>query len=366
MIAQIERLFKSMLRNGTTMSIGATSGDVGQGFIMTAGQGNGAAAGGAFVLTGGAGGSTSGAGGAFTFTGGAGTAGNAAGGAFNAVGGAGQGSAAGGAINLTGGAGGATGTGGGFTFTTGAGGSTSGASGAITIATGVTTASSGSASGAITIQSGLGSNAAAAGTGGASGAVTLQSRNGGTTATGTAGAGGTVAITGGAGGAASGAGTGGAGASVIATAGAGGSTSGGTAGLEGGIFLRATNAKLFRSQVVSTAETDANNAVDAADFVNGICVHTVSTGRTLTTPTGAQITAVCPASLAAGDSFDFTVITVGTGADDISTLTAGDGNVTFVGPVTVGGTNPSGGTGSAGTWRFRYSGTNAWVGYRLA
>jgi hypothetical protein len=98
-------------------------------------------------------------------------------------------------------------------------------------------------------------------------------------------------------------------------------------------------------------------------MINGIVVHTVTTGRTLTTPTGAAITAACPSTLAVGDTFRLHVITVGTGADDISTLTAGDGDVTFVGNVTVG---PDASTFNGyGTFLFRYSGSNAWIGYRV-
>lgn len=120
--------------------------------------------------------------------------------------------------------------------------------------------------------------------------------------------------------------------------------------------------QLFK-QAAPTAETDANNAIAAADMINGIVVHTVSTGRTLTTPTGAQILAACPAGIVAGDAFYLHVITVGTGADDISTLTAGDGDVTFVGNVTVG---PDASTFNGyGTWIFRYTGSNAFVGYRV-
>lgn len=119
---------------------------------------------------------------------------------------------------------------------------------------------------------------------------------------------------------------------------------------------------LFK-QPAATAETDAANAIAAADMINGIVVHTVSTGRTLTTPTGAAILAACPAGIVAGDAFYLHVITVGTGADDISTLTAGDGDVTFVGNVTVG---PDASTFNGyGTWIFRYTGANAFVGYRV-
>jgi len=119
----------------------------------------------------------------------------------------------------------------------------------------------------------------------------------------------------------------------------------------------------FFAQDAPTAEADGNQAIAAADFVNGIVVHTVTTGRTLTTPTGAQIAAVLPAGVTIGDAFRLHVITIGTGADDISTLTAGDGNVTFVGNVTVG---PDASTFNGyGTWIFRMTGATSFVGYRV-
>jgi len=121
--------------------------------------------------------------------------------------------------------------------------------------------------------------------------------------------------------------------------------------------------KALFQQAAASAEADGAQTVTAEQMINGIVVHTVTTGRTLTTPTGAVLTAACPSTLAAGDSFQFHVITVGSGADDISTLTAGDGDVTFVGNVTVG---PDASTFNGyGTWIFRYTGSNAWVGYRV-
>jgi hypothetical protein len=272
-----------------------------------------------------------------------GLTGNSGGGDIVLSGGEATTDAAGGDVALAGAAGNGTGNGGAATLTGGAAGAT-GTGGAAAVTGGAATAGAGGASGLVGgAGGGTGAGGAAAITGGASGA-------------GATGDGGDVNLTGGA---------------ALSTNGNGGSiklTPGAKAGsgIAGGVFLRSAGSQLFRQQVVSTAETDAANAVAAADMINGICVHTVSTGRALTTPTGAAITAACPADLAAGDSFDFTVITVGTGADDISTLTAGDADVTFVGPVTVGGTTGHGGSGDVGTWRFRYTGGTAWVGYRIA
>jgi len=185
---------------------------------------------------------------------------------------------------------------------------------------------------------------------------------------GATGVGGSADVTGAAGGATSG--KGGA-ATVTGGAGTAGNASGGSviitggakngSGLDGGIFQRATS--YFRKQAAQVDKADGDQSITAAQMINGIVVHTVTTGHTLTTPTGAAILAGCPTDIAAGDSFDLTVITIGSGADDISTLTAGDADVTFVGNVTVG---PDSSTFNGyGTWRFRYTGANAFVGYRI-
>lgn len=134
-------------------------------------------------------------------------------------------------------------------------------------------------------------------------------------------------------------------------------------GIPGGTFLRSATAQHFRQMAAPVAKADGNQSLTAAEMIGQIVVHTVTTGRTLTTPTGAAISAGCPAALAVGDSFDLHVITVGTGADDISTLTAGDGAVTFVGNVTVG---PDASTFNGyGTFRFRNTGAGTWIGYRI-
>lgn len=206
---------------------------------------------------------------------------------------------------------------------------------------GGTSSTSGNAGGAVTATGGTPDAT------GAGGAVALAGAAGGATS----GKGGAVTLTGGAGTAGNGAGG-----SIVVTAGAKHGS-----GLDGGIFHRATT--LFRKQAAPGAGADQAEVLTAAMMINGIFVHTVTTGRTLTTPTGAAISAGCPSDLAVGDSFDFTVITLGTGADDIATLTAGDGNVTFVGKVTVGPETAA--IANYGTWRFRNTATSTWVGYRI-
>jgi hypothetical protein len=185
---------------------------------------------------------------------------------------------------------------------------------------------------------------------------------------GATGVGGAAAVVGGAGGATSG--KGGA-AQVTGGAGTNGNADGGSvvlqpgalngSGLDGGVFNRGTYQ--FRKQAAAVAKGDGAQTITGAQIIGGICVQTITGASTLTTPTGALISAACPTDLAVGDSFDFTLITIGAGADDISTLTAGDGAVTFVGDVTVG--PGAAGTTSAGTFRFRNTGAGTWVGYRI-
>ena len=185
---------------------------------------------------------------------------------------------------------------------------------------------------------------------------------------GATGVGGAATVTGGAGGA-----TSGKGGAALVTAGAGtaGDASGGSViltpgakngtGLDGAVINRGTYR--LQKQSAASAEADGAQSITAAQLINGIVVHTVTAASALSTPTGAAILAGLPTDLTAGDSFDFTLITIGAGADDISTLTAGDADVTFVGDVTVG--PGAAGTTSSGTFRFRYTGANAFVGYRL-
>lgn len=316
-------------------------------------------------------------GGAIALVGGTSSTSGNAGGAITATGGTPGATGAGGAVTITGGIGGATsGTGGAVSMTGGAGTGVTTTGGAASVVGGIggtgTTTNAGGVGGAATLQSGAGGakTGTGAAAGGAAGAVTITGGVGGATASSGANAGGagaTITATAGAGGAASaGTGNGGAGGSVILVPGIGGTSAGGTAGADGGVFLRSTTGRLFRQQTAATAKSDGAESITAAQMINGIVVFTITTGRTMTTPTGAAISAGCPASLAVGDSFDFTLITVGTGADDIATLTAGDGNVTFVGPVTVGpDIQATEGLNAYGTWRFRNTGTSTWVGYRI-
>lgn len=250
---------------------------------------------------------------------------------------------AGGAVSLVGGVPGATGVGGAASVVGGIGGATSGTGGAASL-TGGAGINGNAVGGAASVVGGAGQGT------GAGGAVALT---GGASGAGATGDGGDINLTGGA--AAS---TNGNGGSIILTPGAKAGS-----GIAGGIFQRSAGGQTFFQQTAPTTKADGAETITAAQMINGIVVFTVTTGRTLTTPTGAAITAGCPADLAVGDAFLFHLITIGAGADDIATLTAGDGAVTFVGDVTCG---PSGSTfNDHATWLFRCTGAGTWVGYRI-
>jgi hypothetical protein len=217
-------------------------------------------------------------------------------------------------------------------MTAGRGGSTSGAAGVATV-----TAGAGGATPATT-------------TGGVASIV------GGASGAGATGNGGNASVIGGA--AAS---TNGSGGAVIITPGALAGT-----GVNGGLHLRSATGLVFTQQTAATAGADADATLTVAQLINGIYAVAVTTAdRTLTTPTGAQISTACGVGLAVGDAFNFSMITTGTGAGLELILAAGDGNVTFVGSVRVGPVIAETSPGSA-TFRFRNTGENTWVGYRIA
>jgi hypothetical protein len=270
-------------------------------------------------------------GGTVVIAGGVPASGNAAGGATSMTGGAGSGTGAGGASSVVGGASGsgATGTGGAVAVTGGASAATNGAGGAAAVTGGA--------------GAGTGAGGVASLVGGASGA-------------GATGNGANAAVTGGASGA-----TNGSGGSVVLTPGAKVGT-----GIAGGVFLRSSTGHAFRQIAAPPADKgDTSYTLTIAEMLGGIVTGTPLQARTATTPTGAEISAGCPVALAVGDSFEFTLISQGTGADDITTLTAGASGVTLVGDATVGPKLAGTHSGSA-TWRFRNSAADTWIGYRIS
>ncbi len=302
-----------------------TTNGAGGAITIAGGLGKGTGAGGAGTITGGGSGSgATGAGGAFAIAGGAANSSDGAGGAVSTTGGAGVGTGDGGAASLIGGEAGTTGNGGAITITAGAsltGGGGTGAGGAVAIAAGANANTTNGAGGALTIAGGAGKGTGVGGSASISGGAAAGSVDGG---------------------------------NVVLTGGTSGS------GVAGGVVLRGDT---FFAQDAPTAESTGAQAIAAADFVNGIVVHSVAAASALSTPTGAQIAAVLPTGVTTGDAFYLHVITIGTGGDDISTLTAGDGQVTFVGNVTVG--PDAAGTSGYATWIFRMTGATSFVGYRI-
>lgn len=234
----------------------------------------------------------------------------AQGGAVSVTGGASSTSAnAGGAASIAGGAAGATGAGGAVAATAAAGGATSGAGGAADITAGGGTAGNG--------------------------------------------AGGKATLTGGT---AHGSGAGGA---VVVTAG------GTTSGVGGQVHLRSdTDTPVLIKRAVAGTGTDAET-LTVAELFNGIFLQTPSAAATTcTTPTGAQISAALSATLAVGDSFEFTLINLGgTTAYDI-TLTAGASGVTITGSAILAPAADDPSEASSGTWVFVNTAADTWVAYR--
>jgi len=258
----------------------------------------------------------------------------------------GQAAAQGGAIVITGGTSSTAGNVGGVVqIVGGTSGTTS--NGAAVSLTGAVSGTTGAVNGgAVTVAGGAG-HATSTGVGGL---ATLQ---GGASGGGATGNGGNAAVTGGA--AAS---TNGSGGAVVITPGALAGS-----GVNGGLHLRSPTGLIFNQQTAASDIADTAPTLTVAQFINGIVHGNPTTGRAVTTPTGAALSTACGVGLAVGDSFTFALTTIGVGADDIYTLTAGDGNVTFIGAVTLGPVVTNTSPGSA-LWRFRNTGANTWVGYR--
>lgn len=345
----------------------STTGNAGGAVNIVGGIPGATGIGGAVNITGGT--PVDAAGGAIVLTGGAGVGTNRAGGAITLVTGAGIGSAASGVLTLSTGAAGATGASGAISITSGT--AAGGASGAVTITSGNPT---GGAVGTVTLTSGAAQTAATAGgivavtggTGNTSGAGGAVNITGGVP--GSSGVGGAVVIAGAAGGSASGAGgavtlTGGAGTagngnggSVTLTPGAKHGT-----GLDGNIVLR-SGAIWYKQSAATTDNADTPYTLTAAEMLGGISSMTPTTGRAVTTLTGAQIeAAVSILGLSADDAFEFSVQNRAAFAatDDILTLTAGASGVTVTGSAVI---SP----GSTARFRCRRTAVETYIIHKIA
>jgi hypothetical protein len=84
------------------------------------------------------------------------------------------------------------------------------------------------------------------------------------------------------------------------------------------------------SKKVIKAATDAATTLTAAEAINGVVTMTPSTGRALTTPTGAELKTLIGAPLEIGTSFELTVVNVAAATNAI-TLTAAASGITLGG-----------------------------------
>jgi hypothetical protein len=215
------------------------------------------------------------------------------------------------------------------------------AQGGAIVVTGGTSATAGNAGGAVSLVGGT------PGATGIGGAVALTGAAGGATS----GAGGAVTITGGAG--TAGNGNGG---SIIAAPGANHGS-----GLPGNLVLR-TGAVWFKQSAATSDNADTPYTLTAAEMLGGISSMTPTTGRAVTTLTGAQIdAAISTTGLAADDAFEFSVQNRAAFAatDDILTLTAGASGVTVTGSAVI---SP----GSTARFRARRTGAETYIIHKIA
>lgn len=94
--------------------------------------------------------------------------------------------------------------------------------------------------------------------------------------------------------------------------------------LENGISSRAL------SGATITAASNEATTLTAAQIINGVVTMTPSTGRALTTPTGAEIVTGLGDGVRVGTSFEVTVVNVAAATHAI-TFTAGTSGVTLGG-----------------------------------
>lgn len=256
----------------------------------------------------------------------------------------GQAAAQGGAVVTTGGTSSTTGNAGGAVSQVGGTPGATGTGGAASIVGGVSGSSGARDGGAAAVTGGAG-HATSTGNGG------VASITGGASGGGATGTGGAASITGGA--AVS---TNGDGGTVILTPGAKNGS-----GLAGGIALR-TGTIWYKQSAATTDNADTPYTMTAAEMLGGISSMTPTTGRAVTTLTGAQIdAAVAIAGLAVDDAFEFSVQNRAAFAatDDILTLTAGASGVTVTGSAVI---SP----GSTAQFRARRTGTATYVIHKIA
>lgn len=122
-------------------------------------------------------------------------------------------------------------------------------------------------------------------------------------------------------------------------------------------FFRQTAPSFTKIQGTPTAKT-VTNAISAAELLTSLITTTGVTAPSIhQLPTGTLLTAAI-AGVAAGDSFDFSIINTGAGGSDDATITVNT-DVTIVGGATVLHQ-------TSGLFRARYTTGVTWIVYRLA
>lgn len=122
-----------------------------------------------------------------------------------------------------------------------------------------------------------------------------------------------------------------------------------------------------RSQQPAPATATGTATLTTAQMLSKILVSTPGGAATYTTPTGTALKAALQAvgPLEANDTFDLTVINVGSTTQDVTM--AGGTDVTFVGEVILRpGADAATEHAGQGTWRFRYTTGVTFIGYRVA
>lgn len=130
------------------------------------------------------------------------------------------------------------------------------------------------------------------------------------------------------------------------------------------VFLRGTTPSSFTNQGDVTAKT-VTNAISAAQLLTGIITTTGVTAPSIhQLPTGTLLLAAA-GSLAAGDSFDWSLINTGTGASDDATITVNTDH-TIVGNPTAGALTDATIISGSARFRTRYTTGVTFITYRIA
>ncbi len=140
---------------------------------------------------------------------------------------------------------------------------------------------------------------------------------------------------------------------------------GGAVTFEAGSALRPnTGQPLMTYRDPPATDDTTNTSASEAEILAGLIVKTPTAGQNWQLPKGSEISAAVGSGLTIGDSFEFTMINLGT-TGDIVTLTT-DTGTTVVGymgvhPATDGATLGN----SCGTFLFRNTAADTWICYRV-